>query len=108
MGYNESQQQRFESYLNIHLKKHQRDLPVTEKITALKQRDRNKWWHLLINVLAVGLFGYSFFFGITQLSDTFLIILVIVFIINVALIFYQKRQIRDLIAYLKWKQLHEE
>lgn len=103
-SFTEKEKQRLEAYLNIHLKKNERDVPVPEQITALQKRDRNKWWHVLINVIAVLLFAYSFYFNLTQLSDTLLAILLIVFVINVLLIFYQKKQIRDLISYLKWKE----
>lgn len=103
-SFTEKEEQRLEAYLNIHLKKNELDLSVPEQITALQKRDRNKWWHVLINVIAVLLFTYSFYFNLTQLSDTLLAILLIVFVINVLLIFYQKKQIRDLISYLKWKE----
>ncbi len=102
----EEQKQKYESYLNIHLKKNQTELPPDEQIELLEKRDRNKWFHLLINVAAVLLFGYSFYYGITQLSQTFFIIIMAVFGINVVLIFYQKRQIKSLIGYLK-RKVHE-
>lgn len=105
-GFTEKQEQRYESYLNIHLKKEQRELRHEEKIDALKKRERNKWIHLLINIAAILLFGYSFYFDITQLSNTFFIIITVVFGINVILILYQKKQIKGLIEYLEWKQ-HE-
>ncbi|MFH5830891.1 hypothetical protein ACG2F4_01940 [Halalkalibaculum sp. DA3122] len=97
----DEQKQKYESYLNIHLKKNQTELPIDQKITLLEKRDRNKWFHLLINVAAILLFGYSFYFDLTQLSQTFFIIIAVVFGINVVLIFYQKRQIRSLIEYLQ-------
>ncbi|WP_310681460.1 hypothetical protein [Aliifodinibius sp. S!AR15-10] len=99
----EEQKQKYESYLNIHLKKNQTELPPGEQIELLEKRDRNKWFHLLINIAAVLLFGYSFYYGITQLSQTFFIIIMAVFGINVVLIFYQKKQIKSLIGYLKRK-----
>jgi amino acid transporter len=97
----EEQKQKYESYLNIHLKENQTELPPDKQIELLEKRDRNKWFHLLINVAAVLLFGYSFYYGITQLSQTFFIIIMAVFGINVVLIFYQKKQIKSLIDYLK-------
>lgn len=100
----EKQQKRFQSYLKIHLKNQQREESIPEQIKALQKRGRFKWWHLVINVIAILFFGYSFYFGITQLSQTFFIIIMVVFGINVVLIFYQKKQINDLIAYLSWKQ----
>lgn len=100
-------EERYQSYLNIHLKKEQRDLPTEGKIEALQQRNRSKWWHLIINFAAIIFFGYSFYFDITQLGSTFFIIIMVVFVINVVLIFFQKNQINSLIQYLEDKLSNE-
>lgn len=105
---NLEEQKRLQSYLNIHLKKDKQTLPVSEQIEELHKRDRNKWIQLAVNVVAILFFGYSFYFDITQLSQTFFIILVAVFGINVGLIFYQKNQIQQLIDYLNWKEQNRE
>lgn len=102
----EGEKERYESYLKIHLKNDQLEASVGEQIEALKKRDRNKWFHLLINIAAILLFGYSFYFDLTQLSNTFFIIITVIFAVNVILIFYQKSQIKKLIEYLRRKQ-HE-
>lgn len=106
-SYDSQEQERYQSYLKIHLKKDQIDLPIAEKIKALDKRDKTKWWHLSINFAAILFFGYSFYYNITQLGDTFLYIIMGVFIVNVGLILYQKRQINKLIDYLHWKKEHE-
>ena len=107
MDYSTKDKERLDSYLNIHLKKQQRDLPVGQKIEVLLKRERNMWFRLVLNLLIVLLFGYSYYYGITSLGTTILTILVIVFVGNVAMIFYQKKQIRELIRYLS-HQLHKE
>jgi Mg2+/citrate symporter len=101
------EQERLQSYLNIHLKKDKQSLSIAEQIDELHKRDRNKWIQLAVNIAAILFFGYSFYFDITQLSQTFFIIIIIVFALNVGLIFYQKKQISELIDYLKWKGRHE-
>lgn len=101
------EQERLQSYLNIHLKKNTQALPEKEQIEALEKKDRNKWIMLAVNILALLVFGYSFYYNLTNLGQTFFIILVVVFVINVGLIFYQKKQIKELIEYLTWKQQHE-
>lgn len=101
--YSSEEKERYRSYLKIHLKQEEQGLPPDEKIAILKKKDRNKWWMLAVNVAAILFFGYSFFYGITQLSDTLLYILLAVFVINVGLIFYQKKQLQELIEYLEWK-----
>lgn len=104
---NSEEQERLQSYLNIHLKKDKESLTLDEQIEALEKRDRNKWIQLAVNIAAILFFGYSFYFDITQLGQTFFIIIFVVFIINVGLIFYQRNQIQELIEYLQWKEQHE-
>lgn len=104
---NKQQQERFRSYINIHLKKKEQSLPLSGQINALHKKDRNKWWHFAINLAAILFFGYSFYTDITQLSPTVFYVIFAVFGINVGLIFYQKKQIHQLIDYLEWKQQHE-
>ncbi len=98
------EQERLQSYLNIHLKKDKQSLPLEEQMEELHKRNRRKWIMLAVNIVAILVFGYSFYYDITQLSQTFFIIIVAVFGINVGLIFYQRKQIKELIEYLTWKQ----
>ncbi len=100
------QQERFRSYINIHLKNNEQSLPLSEQISALYKKDRNKWWHFAINLAAILFFGYSFYTDITQLNPIIFYVIFAVFGINVVLIFYQKKQIHQLIDYLEWKQHH--
>jgi hypothetical protein len=76
-------------------------------VDALQKKKRNKWIQLAVNIAAILFFGYSFYFDITQLGQTFFIIIFAVFVINVGLIFYQKNQIDELLEYLQWKIQHE-
>ena len=100
-------QKRLQSYLNIHLKKDKQSYTVPRQIEELHKKNRNKWIQLVVNIAAILFFAYSFYYNITQLSKTFLIIIAAVFLINVGLIFYQKKQIQELINYLTWKRKHE-
>lgn len=99
--YSEADKERLESYLNIHLKKDELDLPVDRKLEALDKRDRNKWLQMAVNLAAMIFFGYSFYYDITQLSNTIFWAIAAVFAVNVGLIFWQKRQIRELRAWLE-------
>ncbi|SMO77449.1 hypothetical protein [Fodinibius sediminis] len=100
----EKEQQRLQSYLNIHLKNDKQTLPLKGQIEALQKKDRNKWIMLAVNIAALVVFGYSFYFDITELSQTFFLIIVAVFGINVGLIYYQKKQLKELVEYLRWKE----
>lgn len=102
--FNDSEKQdKLQSYLKIHLKKDELSLSDSEQVEALHKRKRNKWIQLAINIAAILFFGYSFYFDITQLGQTFFFIIFAVFAINVGLIFYQKNQLDELLAYLQWK-----
>jgi len=101
MSDSKADKMRFESYERAHLKKGQQDLPPEEKIEILQKRDRSRWIFVAVNVLAALFFAYSWYYNITRLSDTLLIILGVVVVINVVLIFYQKKQIRLLIEHLE-------
>ncbi|NGP89332.1 hypothetical protein [Fodinibius halophilus] len=105
---NPEEQERLTSYLNIHLKKDKLSLPPGDQIEELHKKYRNKWILLAVNIAAILFFGYSFYYDITQLSDTFLTIILVVFGLNVGLIFYQRNQIQELIDYLEWKKQNED
>lgn len=100
-------QEKLQSYLTVHLKKDELSLVADEQIKALHKKKRNKWIQLAVNFAAILFFGYSFYFDITQLSQTFFLIILAVFAINVGLIIYQKNQIDELVEYLRWKVQHE-
>lgn len=102
--YSQQDKNRFQALLKVHLKEKERSKSIKEKINLIQKKDRNKWWMLGVNVAAILFFGYSFMFGITQLSNTLLYILLIVFVVNVGLIFYQKKQLGELVEYLQWKK----
>lgn len=101
-------QEKLQSYLTIHLKKDELSLSPVDQIEALHKKKRNKWIQLAVNFSAIGFFGYSFYFNITELSNTFFYIIFAVFVINVGLIFFQKNQIDELVDYLRWKQQYEQ
>lgn len=101
------EQERLEAYLNVHLKSEYHSESPSVQIEELNKRIRNKWIQLAVNVAAILFFGYSFYFDITQLSQTFMMVIVAVFGINVGLIFFQKKQINELIGYLQWKKDRE-
>lgn len=93
--------QRLESIRRAQLKNDQLSLPIEEQVNLLHKKKRKQLWFLLVNILAILFFCYSFFYGITQLSATIFYILAAVFLLNVALILYQRSQIRELIDYLE-------
>ena len=99
MAFTSDDLKRFRSYEKVHLKGVDENLSSSEKIELLQKKDRNKWYMLIFNVLAILFFSYSFYYDITNLSDTIFTVLLVVFTINVGLIFLQKKQISELIDY---------
>ncbi len=99
-GKNHSHEQ-MQVQLRVYLKKEQLNLSTIEQIKILQKKQKVKRWHLAINIAAVLFFSYSFLFDITRLGDTLYYILLAVFVINVALILYQQKKIKELIVYLK-------
>lgn len=100
MNWSEEERQRIASYERVHLKKDQLDLPPDKKMQAVQQREKRLWLMLGFNLLAVFFFGYSYFYNITRLSDTILIILALVFLVNIGMVFYQKKQVDHIKTYL--------
>jgi small basic protein len=98
-NFTEEEKKRFEGYIKLYV-----DDDVTEvqgRIEALQKRDQKLWFYLLANVVAVFLFASSYFMGDSHMGNTLYIILLVVFGINVLVIFYQKSQIRKTIKYVQ-------
>ena len=91
---------REQALLKVHLTDEQQAQPPAEQRQALQKKKRKQSLFLAINLLAIAFFGYSFYSGITQLSTTIWYILIAVFVLNVGLIFYQKKQLNRCISYL--------
>jgi len=102
MKYSDEDIRRLESYANVHLRK-KTDLPDNQKIPALEKKRRSKLYQLLLNIAIILFFAYSYFYDITSLGDLLFYILVIVFLINVIMLIYQRKQIDELIGYYQYK-----
>jgi len=102
MKYSDEDIRRLESYVNVHLRK-KTDLPDKQKIPALEKKRRSKLYQLLLNIAIILFFAYSYFYDITSLGDLLFYILVIVFLINVIMLIYQRKQIDELVGYYQYK-----
>jgi len=100
MELSESDKNRMESYEKIHLKRHQ-DKPVSDKKKLLEKRMRSKLYQIIFNFAIILFFAYSYYYNITSLGETFFYIIVIVFTVNVLLLFYQRKQIDELMRYYR-------
>ncbi len=102
MMYSEEDEARLETYALVHLRK-QQDLSDPEKLDALKKKLNNKWIQFFINVAIILVFGYMFLMGYSTFGDIFYYIIFGLFLVNMFLIFLQKRQLEELITYFEYK-----
>jgi purine-cytosine permease-like protein len=103
MSYSPDDKARFKTYLEVFLRSENDDLTDTEKIPALKKKLNSKWIQLFINVAIIILFAFMYLNGYTTFGDFFYYIIFGVFAINIALIFWQRRQITELIEFLEYR-----
>lgn len=89
-------------YENVHLRG-KKDLSNEAKIEFLRKKSRNKSIHLIINIVIVLFFILMLINEATTFGDWFYYILFGVFALNMLLIYFQKKQVASLIAYLDQK-----
>ncbi|MCC5926729.1 MAG: hypothetical protein JJU41_09250 [Bacteroidetes bacterium] len=87
--------------LTLHLGKEFTSLEVTEMLEGLRKRRSRYWVMIAVNALALLFFSYSFIYEITQLNSVVYYALGTVFVLNVLLIFHQRKQINLAIEYLE-------
>jgi hypothetical protein len=87
--------------LQLHLGKEFEQLSYEQQLEGLKKRRSRYWIMILVNAFALVFFSYSFIYGITQLSDIVYYALGTVFVLNVLLIFHQRKQIDVALRYME-------
>lgn len=87
--------------LILHLGKDFALLKREEMLTSLLKRRSRYWIMIIVNALALLFFSYSFIYGITQLNDIVYYALGTVFVLNVLLIFHQRKQLNLAVDYLE-------
>ncbi|MCH8494297.1 MAG: hypothetical protein LAT57_01525 [Balneolales bacterium] len=89
-----------EAVLNLHLGKDFRELDVETCLAGLSKKRSRYWIMIAVNAFALIFFSYSFIYEITQFSDVVYYALGTVFVLNVLLIVYQRKQISKAIEFL--------
>ncbi|PWN05144.1 hypothetical protein [Rhodohalobacter mucosus] len=100
MQYSAEDEERLQTYAHIHLRG-KSDLPVTEKLHELQKKVKLKWLQFSINAFVVVVLTYMYFTGSYDLHPLFYYPLSLLFVVNMGLIHFQVRQIRELREYLK-------
>jgi hypothetical protein len=87
--------------LDLHVGKNHPEVPTSIKLELLEKRVKRYRIMILVNLFALMFFSYSFISGITQIGDLVYYGLGVVFVLNMALIIYQRKQVMLTINYLK-------
>lgn len=86
--------------LELHIGKNYTEVSKDDQISILLKK-RNRYWIMIAaNLFALLFFSYSFITGITQISEFVYYILGVVFVLNLLLILYQRKQIQSTLHYL--------
>lgn len=100
MQYSAEDEDRLQTYAHIHLRG-KSDLPVMEQLRELRKKVKLKWLQFAINAFVVVVLTYMYFRGSYDLHPLFYYPLSLLFVVNMGLIHFQVRQIRELRDYLK-------
>ncbi len=92
---------RIETVLDYHVGKDRQDKPKDEVLQILMHRKKRFFYITAINILALVFFGYWFFSGITELPTWIFWVLAAVFVLNLASIAWQRKQIDDAMSYVE-------
>lgn len=86
--------------LELHVGKNHPEVPNAIKLELLDKRVKRYRIMILVNLFALLFFSYSFISGITQIGEFVYYALAVVFVLNMSLIFYQRKQVMQTIDYL--------
>ncbi len=82
-----------EALLRLHVGKDHANVPLHLKQDLLRRKLRRLGIMVAVNLMAILLFGYSFLNGVTQLPAGVFYGLLVVFGLNMGLLFYQRKGI---------------
>lgn len=71
-------------------------IDAQQRMNLIGKRRQNRVIMMILNVLLMFFFGYSVYAGMTQLSQTWLTVLGVVFSVNIGLYLYQLHQLNEL------------
>jgi hypothetical protein len=95
------EKQKTEQFIQSQTKNLPEDATANEKLGALADGEKKVKRFMLINVVIVAFFFYGMYTGITQLSQTWIIILIIVFGANLGMFFWQRKQFEKATDFLE-------
>jgi len=87
--------------LELHVGKNFPEVPTHIQLELLEKRAKRYRIMILVNLFALLFFSYSFISGITQIGEFIYYALGVVFVLNMSLIVYQRKQVNETIAYIR-------
>lgn len=101
MAYSENEIKKFETFLEFHVGKDHKNMSPQQKISVLQSKTKRIRLLNIVNIVGAIFFAYWFWAGITQLSNVILYIIIAVFALNIFALNLQRRQLREVLAYLE-------
>jgi hypothetical protein len=92
---------RIQAFIQLQLGKEYTNLTSDEKIIRLSSKFRRMVLLMIVNLGIVLFFGYSFYFEITQLSQTVYNVIIIFFLMNVFFLGLQWKKLKEAIKWLQ-------
>ncbi|MDX1591541.1 MAG: hypothetical protein R3283_06250 [Balneolaceae bacterium] len=102
MAYSSEDEERMQSYAHVHLRG-KSGSSMEEQMRELSKKTRLKWLQFAINAAVVAVLTYMYFTGSYDIHPLFYYPLSVLFVINMGLVHFQVRQIRELREYLLFK-----
>jgi magnesium-transporting ATPase (P-type) len=90
-----------QAVLELYVGKNFESVETESMIEILIKRGKRFYLMIFVNILALIFFSYSFLNDITQISDFVYYALGAVFVMNISLIFYQRKQLNRTLEYLR-------
>lgn len=92
------------AFIEVQLGKQSGSISTSEKINLLQKKFRRMLLMMIVNFGIVIFFGYSFYFEITELSQTIFILILVFFGLNLVFLSLQWRRLKSAIKWLKMQE----
>lgn len=89
-----------ESTLILHVGKNHAEVPLPVKKELLLKKKKRHVGMAIVNVLALASFGYAFQSGMSTLPGWVFGLMILVFTVNIGMIFWQRNLINTALAFL--------
>ena len=96
---------RIKAFIKVQLGKDAEAMSPEQQRLGLESKYRRLKIMLAVNVGIILFFGYSFYYDITQLGSTWIIMLGLFFVLNILMLSYQWKQLNEAVDWLKTNAL---